>query len=672
MHLIHLLAQAAVAAAPVEAASARQGVTSYTPDYFAAQQPSTAVDMLSRIPGFNLDNGASVRGFEGAAGNVLIDGQRPASKSDSLQDILFRIPASKVERIDIIRGGAPGIDMQGKTVLANVIRKKDSGVRGVLAVADNHMDDGRDLGQVRLEGSGALGQVKWELSGRNYRGLDDGMGAGKGVRFAQGAPTVATGYDGEGDGLAYNGVGAVEAPLLGGQIRLNGRLLTDDFKAEEFTRVFTAPVTTEQSVFKQDQDETELGGRYTRKFGEPWDLELVGLRTTRDRLVTNFFTDSAASLFTVDRDTVETIGRAVVKYRVNPKVSLELGGETAINTLDSATRLGVDGVAVILPAANVEVEEDRTEVFAKATWRPVEHWTVDLGLRYETSTISSDGDVVLEKTLNYLKPRLAVSWAPRESTQLRMRLEREVDQLNFGDFVASGGLNSAGGVTAGNPDLDPGQDWVGEIAWEQRFWKAGSVVLTYRHFELSDVVDRGPVTSGTTTFDRPENIGDGTRDVIVADLSLPFDRLGMKGALLKGNLTKRWSRVTDPTTGEKRVQSGLRRLEWNASFTYDMPQYKITWGADVFGGFRESYYRFNLVEQFKLNPYVKPFIEYKPRPDLNIRLELPNLTRRNLHDVFYIYPGLRTAAAQAPSSIDDKRTNQTPGGTFFRVRKTFG
>ena len=34
--------------------------------------------------------------------------------------------------------------------------------------------------------------------------------------------------------------------------------------------------------------------------------------------------------------------------------------------------------------------------------------------------------------------------------QTRLRLEREVDQLNFNDFVASGGLNSAGGVTAGN------------------------------------------------------------------------------------------------------------------------------------------------------------------------------------------------------------------------------
>ncbi|HEX7946187.1 MAG TPA: TonB-dependent receptor plug domain-containing protein, partial [Phenylobacterium sp.] len=240
MSFTHLLVQAAVAAAPVTG-TPQQGVTSYGPEFFTAQQPSTAVDMLNRIPGFTLDNGATVRGFEGAAGNVLIDGQRPASKSETLQDIIFRIPAGKVARIDIIRGGAPGIDMQGKTVLANVILKKDGGVRGVIAVADNRQEDGRNLGQVRLEGSGALGDVKWELSGRVFRGIDDGYGAGKGARFTPGQPTVLTGYDGEGDGLAWNSVGAVEAPVLGGSLRINGRFQTDGFKGEELTHVLTTP-----------------------------------------------------------------------------------------------------------------------------------------------------------------------------------------------------------------------------------------------------------------------------------------------------------------------------------------------------------------------------------------------------------------------------------------------
>lgn len=672
MSFVVLLAQAAVAAAPE--AAAQQGVTSYPPAFFAAQQPSTVVDMLNRIPGFTLENGATVRGFEGAAGNVLIDGQRPASKSDTLQDVLFRIPASKVERIDVIRGGAPGIDMQGKTVLANVIQKKDNSIRGVIAVADNHIDDGRDLGQVRLEASGSLNEIKWEGSFRGARGLDDGAGAGRGAIFTAGGPTVLNSYDGEGDGLFYSGVGAVEAPLLGGSLRLNGRILTDDFKYEEHTRVFSTPTVVDEAfVYLQEQDDTEVGARYTKRFGGGWDMELIGLRTARDRVVNeNFDSPGVANRLVVERDTVETIGRAVVKYRFNPKLSAEVGGERAVNTLDSDTTFRRNGAFVALPAGSVDVEEDRKELFAKTAWRPFDSVTVDAGVRYEFSTISSEGDVILEKSLRYLKPRLAVTWTPVEGRQLRVRVEREVDQLNFNDFVASGGLNQAGGVTAGNPDLNPGQAWVAEVALEQRFWSSGSVALSYRHHELSDVVDRGPVIgAGGAVFDRPENIGDGTKDIVAFDLTLPLDRLGARGALVKGNLTKRWSEVTDPTTGESRSQSALRGLDWNASFSWDMPQYKITWGVDAFGAFKETTYRYNLIYTRKLNTYVKPFIEYKPQPDLNIRLELPNVTRRNLHDTFYFYGGLRTADA-TPTAVDDKRTDQTPGGAFLRIRKTFG
>src|SRR3954469_23016045 len=113
--IIHALAQAAIVASPaavVEAAPA-QGVIAYPPEFFAAQRPANAREMLDRVPGFTFDGGDAVRGYEGAAGNVLIDGQRPATKTDSLDQLLRRVPFQRVARIELIRGGAPGIDMQG-------------------------------------------------------------------------------------------------------------------------------------------------------------------------------------------------------------------------------------------------------------------------------------------------------------------------------------------------------------------------------------------------------------------------------------------------------------------------------------------------------------------------------------------------------------------------------
>ena len=76
---------------PVDKVAEREGVISYTPADFAAARPNTALDMINRLPGFAFNGGEQVRGFAGAAGNVLIDGQRPTIKTDSLGDTLGRI-----------------------------------------------------------------------------------------------------------------------------------------------------------------------------------------------------------------------------------------------------------------------------------------------------------------------------------------------------------------------------------------------------------------------------------------------------------------------------------------------------------------------------------------------------------------------------------------------------
>lgn len=87
------LAQTSVPAAsppdPVAVAS-QQGVLVFTPDFFADQRPNTALDMVNRVPGFSVQDGDGSRGFEGAVGNVLINGSRPASKNDTGSSVLSR------------------------------------------------------------------------------------------------------------------------------------------------------------------------------------------------------------------------------------------------------------------------------------------------------------------------------------------------------------------------------------------------------------------------------------------------------------------------------------------------------------------------------------------------------------------------------------------------------
>ena len=583
--------------------------------------------------------------------------------------MLRRLPASRIERIDLIRGGAPGIDMQGKTVLANIVLKPGGGFRGVAAVARNYAWDGRSAGTFRFEASDDIGKVHWETSLVGGKFFDDGAANGDGLRIDALGRRTPVDVEAESDGLNSVFTAALEAPVAGGKLRVNGRLFSEKYKSEETDLVFSGPPVIERNVDTLQADDTEIGGNFTRKFGEKATLELVALRQTRDRDVDSDFDDGGTSAFRLRRESSETIGRAVLKYRFSDRFSLEGGGEYAINEQDSLTAVSENGAPVALPAANVEVQEDRAEAFLKTVWRPFEAWSVDASLRYERSEIGSEGDVVLSKTLQYLKPRVAVTWAPRPSTQVRLRLEREVGQLNFNDFVATANLNNATGVSAGNPDLNPEQAWVGEAAVEQRFWGAGSATLSYRRFELSDVVDRGPLTQNGKTFDRPANIGDGTKDEVQFAISLPLARLGVPGATLRGDITRRWSEVEDPTTFEDREISRLRPIDWTLNFTHDLPAWKLTYGVDAFGGWRETSYRYNLIETTKLRTFVRPFLEYRPRADISLRVELPNVTGRGLRRSVLFYPATRAGTGVA--TLDDREYDA--GQMFyFRLRRTLG
>jgi len=671
MLIVHVLAQAAAAAAPE--AVAQQGVLSYPPSFFESFRPSNAFEMVQRVPGFTFDGGDDVRGYEGAAGNVLIDGQRPAAKSDNLESILRRLPASQIERVELIRGSAPGIDMQGKTVLVNLVRKNAGGLRGLVALANNYVvDDGRTNPQLRIEGSGGSGGRSWELGLLSARYVDDGAGDGPRLRVApDGTVLIRSFVESEGHGGETTLTGAFETPLAGGKLRVNGLLGLDEFNYDEKNRQTFPTVSQELDQFGDDEKQLELGARFNRSFGPRTTLELVGLQRNEDGHFGETFQEpGATTFFALDSRTGESIVRSVLKYRRSDRLSFEAGAEGAFNWLESETDFAVNGAPVALPAANVRVEERRGEVFAKTTWRPAAQWTFEAGVRQEASKITSSGDVDLAKTLYFTKPRFAATWAPRATTQLRARIEREVGQLDFDDFVANTDFNTGAGVQAGNPDLNPEQAWVAEVALEQRFWGAGAIVLTARHFELKDVIDRAPVTGANgSLFDAPANIGDGTKDEFAVTLTLPLEKLGWKGAQLRGVGTWRDSKVTDPTTGQKREISGLRPLEWEGHFTYDVPRLRLTWGVDAFGAWRETYYRFNEITDRKLKTYVLTFVEWKPKPDISIRTEIANITERGFRNTRSVYAGPRNTSAL---QYADDRDIQFGRMLFVRVRKTFG
>jgi outer membrane receptor protein involved in Fe transport len=675
MSLLMIIAAAAAPAAAEAVATPappQRGVIAYPASFFADAAPTSAYDMVIRLPGFSFDKGQVVRGLAGSGGNVLIDGQPPVSKNDALDEALKRIPAAAVERVELIRGGAPGIDMEGRTVLANVVRKSAAGFRGAMQFGDYFVLDGRTLPGGRMEG-----QWRWpggrsaELSQIYGSGPNDEYGDGQRVRYAaSGAVLLRSDVDADAGGTKIWTTGAYETPLAGGRARITGAFMLSPASVELYDRYVGGGREYEYDRIERLQ--AELGGRYSRSLTQRLSMEGVAFQQWNNNKTTvHFEAPNLTRDFLLDRKSTETVGRLHLKFRQTAQMFIETGAEAALNKLDSVTALTVNGAAIRVPAANVQVKETRGEVFARGAWRASPRTTLEAGIRHEASRLTSEGDVVLEKSLTFTKPRAALTWDPSPFDQVRLRVEREVGQLNFDDFVASPNVASTGTVVSGNPDITPQQAWVIEAAYERRFWTSGAAILTMRHHEIDDVVDRVPIFSaaGVLLADAPGNIGKGTKDEVSASLTVPLDRFHIPAAQLKGLATWRRSQVTDPVTRRSRHISGLHPIDWEGHFSQDLPHLKTTWGIDAIGGFRERFFRLTEVETRKFSTSVWVFIEVKPRPTWILRTELQGVTFRNSRRIREVYTGPRNTSGL---SYTDVRDLEWGGAVYMRVRKTFG
>jgi hypothetical protein len=666
-----MIVAAISAVAPIPGAAGPH-VVSYPASFYAASQPTTALDMLAQTPGFTFDAGAEARGFAGAAGNVLVDSGRPASKDDLLDDLLRRIPASSVLRIDVILGGAPGIDMQGKSVLANVVRRRDAGGKLTVTASGTHGLDSQLGGNLLIEGERQSGNTAYEGSLRAARYLDSNLGAGLWTRaFGTGGGFAANELS-RGTLDFYKATGAVETPLLGGSIRVNASLTVSPYAAFQ-NDILAPPPGAEYDHSTLDQDSLELGARYKSTLGPTLSLESFVLqRLGRQRNTDNFQSDAQTAALTGDnvsayfdlrKTTAETIARTNLTLQVNPTLAVEFGGEGDYNFLSTHTLYFQNGAPDPPPAADVDVDELRGEVFATATWQPLPSLSGEAGLRLEASHIASSGDVVSARSLYYPKPRLALAWSPDAADQLRLRAEREVGQLNFDNFTAqAAGLNT-GTVHAGNPTLDPSQDWVVEAAWDRRFWHGGDITLTLRHYWLEEVVDRIGVPSPTGTYDAPGNIGSGTKEEAALTMSVPLDRLAIPHGVLTGEATLRESHVTDPTTGQGRGLSGLHQSDWAIHYSQGFPAWRMTIGSDIYGPWTQTFYRFDEIDIDKQRTFVSMFVEYNPRSDVSIRVDALNVVGQGVEHSRQVYYGPRNT-----DSLDFSDVHQIRTPHFIRLR----
>ena len=618
--------------------------TVYDAAFFAQYAPRSALDIVQRIPGFTLDLGSSeaatgvdVRGFAGTAGNVVLNGARPSSKSETLQTLLARIPASRVKKIEVGPGDLYGADYSSKTQVANLFLSADRGIAGNATVSAVRHWFGKVVPTASASILVSRGPSTFSLSGD----------LGRTDYFEEGFDRVTDFTSGDLIEFRrkFNHIHPHDPYLSGSwaleqaddkSAHLNARLAPSTFFLVQDNHVSPVGDAERDDNLVEDYKTTvyEVGGDVTRPLASGA-VKLVGLanrqhKSTRDTYLFRSLGGAeilggSEQLTSSQRN--ESIGRLSWSRQGLLGFRFETGAEAAWNTLDyhlDFFRLepGGDRTKIDLPIANATVEELRGEVYVNAG-RPLTHnLRMDAALNYELSQLKVRGDATEDRSLKFLKPSVTFDWQPGAGWHAQAIVRRTVAQLDFFDFVSSAEL-SVGRVNGGNANLVPQRTWESRLLVEHPIFGQGKARLELGYDLVSKLQDRILILDDDgKAFDAPGNLGTGRRQYADLTLDAPLDRL-WTGLRVKLHGQVQRTRVDDPISHRPRDFTGFYpRWQWDADIRRDAG--KFAYGALITDRRRTTFFRTDEFDtNFNTGVYVTAFAEYRPtaRGTLTLNLE---------------------------------------------------
>jgi hypothetical protein len=634
-------ADAATAAADGDAAVAaavpvtQERVTRYDAAYFAPFAPSSALDMVRRVPGFSIeDGGGDVRGFSQAAGNVVFNGSRPSSKSESLGEILARIPAKRVVRIEVGPGDLYGSDYAGKSQVINLILSDSGGVDGNVKVSAGRVFTGWLVPNAEASVLIKTGGSTINLS----------AGTGRGGQVEKGFDDLTLLADGSRIELREK-VNRIEPrnPFFaaswgqkgasGRAVNLNLRYSPGSFSLIQTNHVTPASGPIRDDNLVQDYHPTsyEIGGDIARPLGGGT-IKLVALGNRRENNNFDGSYNRVAGATIGGFEALQASRYDEVVGRLSwskPKLlgfSAEFGSEVAYNRLENATEvyvLGPGGVRtrLDLPIDSAVVDELRSESYVNLGRQLTKRLRLETRLAFETSDLTVSGDTQAKRNLKYFKPSVTLDWKGPKGWHVQLVGRRTVAQLDFFDFIASAELANDR-INGGNADIVPQRTWELRLTVDRPILGKGVVRLEFGHDRVSMLQDRILTPEG---FDAPGNIGSGTRSFASITVDAPLDSLGLKATRLKFSGAMQEHSVRDPITGLSRPWSGFRpSWSWNAELRRDLK--KWSYGAEIYREGTSTIYRIDELDSFSNSgPFVLAFIEFRPDKQTTLRLDVENV-----------------------------------------------
>ena len=660
--------------APTATSTARQV---YAPADFARYAPNNAYDMLIQVPSFQIRDNENLRGLGQATGNVLFNGERPSNKADDMYTQLSRIPASNVERIEIVDGATldiPGLSGQ----VANIVYRADafSGQFSWKPEFRAHYTDPL-LTRADVSVRGRAGAVEYEVALNN----DDSTrsGAGGPTLIYDGARNIIerrkdiwnTHYDTPklSGRITWDPAGDTVANLGGHYQRIYDRYYEDG------VRIGPGLPDRIRTVYEnEDSWNYEVSGDYQFGLG-PGKLKLIGLRRfSHEPYRQEIVTTPEGGVATGDRfmqtgDIGETIGRGEYQWKMFGG-DWQLSGEAAFNKLDN-----VASIAVLDPAgAWVDqpfeggtggVSEDRYEALLSFGRKLTDKLNFQIIAGAEHSTITQTGMNGLTRSFFRPKGSISLAWTPSPDFDISVKLRRRVLQLSFYDFLARAFLND-GNQNESNNDLRPQQDWTYEAEINRKFgaWGSTKIILIYR-----DVEDRVDVIPIGANGEAVGNIAKAKAGAIDWTATINLDPAGIKGMRLEPRMLLQKSSLRDPFTGEKRQWNGFTDTVISLGLRHDIPASDWAWGGDVeYSHYQPNYRRTQIDKVWEGPVWASVFVEHKDVLGLTVRASIRNIANARSKRDRTAYTGVR---GESPVSFVEERDRLIGPIFSFSVRGKF-
>lgn len=613
----------------------------YPAAFFNTYVPRTALDMVARIPGFQIQQGdTSRRGLGQGGANILINGERLTGKADPFAQ-LDQLLASSVVEIRIREGATlsiPGLSGQ----VADITVKKSTKLQGTWEWNPQfrkRLQPNLTNAEINLNGEANIfGGLTYGVTLRDY-GHRSGARAFETLRTPDGQLFETRNEDiqntSAAPGIAVN-LGWAPKPDHKANLNVEYFQFTFDRSAPAVRTPVTAAGSDLVTFAGNSEDEwnLEIDGDYEFPLLSGR-MKLTGVLDRESSPSSrSFFRYSpqtgflGARRFDQEGEELELVGRAEYNWSPADGRDWQVAVEGAYNELDIDQQLFTQDPSadfVGQPVSGFIVSEDRAETTLTHS-RPLgPKWNLQASAGVEYSRLMQERTgAVPSEAREFIRPKgfVSANYKASETLDIRTRFEREVGQLNFFDFVSSVDLEDALDRSA-NPDLVPDQSWLGSVEFDKDFGQGNTVQIKFYGAAISDTVDRIPIgVSG----DGVGNIGAALRYGFDIASTIKGDRWGLPGTEL--NLVFDWrnSRVDDPVLDFSRQLNGDKEIYYEAAFRHDIPETDWAYGAYVERYISAQQYRlFSIDRNGTDKPYASVFVEHKDLAGMTLNVNLGNL-----------------------------------------------